>query len=410
MIFRTTIIFLLMALLLQGCISTNRITTVNYQQNYTMANEKAPFRHVLIHQNDSLSTLIYEVDYSGLTYKKEKAGGNYLAKYRVAFQVYPEIKSNKISDSASYYFSDSLHFATYKKETGQVPVKLQNASSAFLNIEFKDLQSGKPYRYFLEVHKSDSDKHNFLVKNSSGAIHFPDYKRYYDKYRFEYRGESQHPLSATLYQNNKKAIALPPFTMLQPDYPPIITKKNLEAVQGVINLQGETGLLVVKNKNASVGGHPFLSSYLTFPENPGYDKKIETLRYITTNEEFLALSARKDPEKAYTDFWRKATGDYDRAYSKMELYEERVRRANTFFTIVNEGWKSDRGMIYIIFGVPTSVLKYEGQEKWLYQPQGNRLEFIFKLKDSPYGVKEYYLERKEAYRIPWYSKVENWKN
>lgn len=400
---------ILFSLLLPGCISTNRLTTRNYSG--AINGYAGPFRKTLVHKNDSVSDLIVEINHSELKYLKKKGSNTYKSRYSIAYGIYPDITSNKVSDSNTIILSDSLHFATFDRTIRKIPLAIKDSGVVFVGLTFRDIYGKDTYHHFLEIEKSSSDKWNYLVKNSSGQIQFDNYKKYHEKFRFEYRGDNNVGMQALLYGLSDIAPARAPFTQLELKEP-LPAKENLFPDKGVLNLANKSGLLVVRKKGIKKGGYPFLSVAAPFPKINDAETKIQTLRYITGNDEFLKLKHSGNQKDAYIDFWGKSSGDYDRAYSKMAAYEKNVAYANRFFSLSREGWKTDRGMIYIVFGLPDKVLKHRAQEKWIYlnQRKGTDLEFVFKKKETLTGIEEYYLIRKEAYRIPWYNRVEHWKN
>ena len=400
---------ILFSLLLPGCISTNRLTTRNYSG--TINEYAGPFRKTLVHKNDSVSDVIVEINHSELKYLKKKGSNIYKSRYSIAYEIYPDITSNKVSDSNTIILSDSLHFATFDRTIRKIPIAIKDSGVVFVGLSFKDLNGKKTFHHFLEIEKSSSDKWNYLVKNNSGQIQFDNYKKYHEKFRFEYRGNYNVEMQAILYDLNAIAPARAPFTQLELKEP-LPSSEHLFPDKGVLNLANKSGLLVIRKKEIEIGGYPFLSVAAPFPKISDAETKIQTLRYITGNDEFLKLKYSDNQKDAYIDFWGKSSGDYDRAYSKMAAYEKNVTYANRFFSLSREGWKTDRGMIYIVFGLPDKVLKHSGQEKWIYhnQRKGTDLEFVFKKEETLTGIEEYYLKRKEEYRIPWYKKVEHWKN
>ncbi len=396
---------------LSGCISTNRLTTLNYADFLSPGQEYNPFRHTLMHENDSITLLIVETDMNKLKYKKKENSDQLIARYQIGFQVYPDITSNTVSDSNSVYFEDSVYFASNRRQTHQAKMKLSSGQTHFVNIEMTDLQSGKSYNRFHEISKSSEDALNYLTKNASGNIHYPDYKRFYDRYRFSYRDNLEIDLMAIHFDIEKTRLAAPPFSDQSRPDSGFQIKDTLFLAQGVLNTQNSNGLYVIRRQGSNHGGKGFLTLNENFPKPAGNNSFIAPLRYITTNREFMKLRYAPDKQLAKETFWQEATNDFDRAYERMREYDRRIVLANTNFSRYKEGWKTDRGMIFIIFGKPDSILKYDGQEKWIYSKEHSRqLTFVFKKQATAYPVSGYFLERKESYRIPWYKQVETWKN
>ena len=86
--------------------------------------------------------------------------------------------------------------------------------------------------------------------------------------------------------------------------------------------------------------------------------------------------------------------------------------ANTYFTSYTEGWKTDRGLIYIIFGLPVTIYKAENIERWIYgTSQSNKtLVFNFMRQENPFTANDYVLSREEMYKISWTQAVDTWRN
>ena len=60
----------------------------------------------------------------------------------------------------------------------------------------------------------------------------------------------------------------------------------------------------------------------------------------------------------------------ERARSLIKTYYSRVEKANEMFTSHVEGWKTDRGMISIIF-ILQAMLENQNAEVWYYVQQSN---------------------------------------
>jgi len=82
-----------------------------------------------------------------------------------------------------------------------------------------------------------------------------------------------------------------------------------------------------------------------------------------------------------------------------------------FFSSYLEGWKSDRGIIYIIFGPPNIVNK-EGQvETWYYGTSQSirSIAFNFYIVNDPFSDNDYVLARSANYKNSWYIAIGTWR-
>ncbi|MCD6333287.1 MAG: GWxTD domain-containing protein, partial [Bacteroidales bacterium] len=95
----------------------------------------------------------------------------------------------------------------------------------------------------------------------------------------------------------------------------------------------------------------------------------------------------------------------------IRIYYNRVLFANHYFTFDRAGWKSDRGMIYIIMGPPEEVIRDEMSEQWVYKSLEANRKYIFKftLRNNSLGSYDFILNRNEDYRVIWQMAIDSWR-
>ncbi|MDZ7339123.1 MAG: GWxTD domain-containing protein [candidate division KSB1 bacterium] len=132
------------------------------------------------------------------------------------------------------------------------------------------------------------------------------------------------------------------------------------------------------------------------------DLAIEQLRYVARKKDIDAMLAATPSEREmlFEDFWRRR--DPTPGTERNELREEFFRRvdfANRQFTVLTseqDGWQTDRGRIYIIYGPPTDVEREPTQldnpayEIWYYRHLNRRFVFADRT-----GTGDYQLVRSE---------------
>ena len=125
------------------------------------------------------------------------------------------------------------------------------------------------------------------------------------------------------------------------------------------------------------------------------DQAIRQLRYIASPEEIKHLTdafpSRK--EQIFIKFWNdNFSCDNEAVNGKMLEYYDRVHFTNMNFGNNRDGWETDRGRVFIIYGEPTEIEKSEmgydtvQYEIWYYNHLNKR--FVFK---DEYGLGEYRL-------------------
>ena len=135
------------------------------------------------------------------------------------------------------------------------------------------------------------------------------------------------------------------------------------------------------------------------------DLAIEQLKYIASPSDMKKLQNSEDDQKIseFEKFWNAhdPTPGTD-VNEHMDEYYGRINYSNENFSGFKEGWRSDMGMIYIIYGPPDDIERhpfesdYKPYEIWYYNQMSRHFVFI---DESGFG--EYRLSTES-----WY----NWQN
>ncbi|WP_290875766.1 GWxTD domain-containing protein [Gracilimonas sp.] len=131
----------------------------------------------------------------------------------------------------------------------------------------------------------------------------------------------------------------------------------------------------------------------------------EPLIYIMEPQEYEQLMRinSNDSLKATVDrFWLTNIQNSSLARSVISLYYHRVEEANKLFSNFKEGWKTDMGMVYILFGPPFYQTKSLNEIRWAYSYDLNVPEYNFifrrnKSRSDVYPFEHYVLQRDNVY-------------
>ena len=127
-----------------------------------------------------------------------------------------------------------------------------------------------------------------------------------------------------------------------------------------------------------------------FVDTSDLDLILKAMRYIAKKEDIekMEMASPSMRRQLYEDWWK--ARDPDPKTPENELREEFFRRldfANRYFSVPEmniEGWETDRGRIYIIYGPPTHVEREPAQmneasyETWYYSHLHRRFVFVDK--------------------------------
>lgn len=171
------------------------------------------------------------------------------------------------------------------------------------------------------------------------------------------------------------------------------------------------GLYFFQKDSSSANGIGIRVQDPYFPLVKTFDKVIEPLIYISTRSETDAIRNADDPKEAFDNYWIKLTKIPSLATSTVHKYYERVEAANYLFTNFEEGWKSDMGLIYIIYGPPNDVYKSEEIIDWVYNRDLTMpvVRFSFYKVKNVFTDSHYTLLRKKNYDKNWFKSVELWR-
>jgi GWxTD domain-containing protein len=187
---------------------------------------------------------------------------------------------------------------------------------------------------------------------------------------------------------------------------PVLTDGTFELTTGA------DGFYHIRMDTAKAQGYTLFVSTPSFPLVATAADMASPLRYISSLKEWDEFGKAPDPRRQVERFWTDAAGGRDRAREAIAGYYGRVESANRHFTSYVEGWKTDRGLVHIIFGTPNTIRKSDTGETWIYGDETNlmSLTFNFVKRNEPYSDNDLVLQRNPDLKSAWYRNVESWRN
>ena len=140
------------------------------------------------------------------------------------------------------------------------------------------------------------------------------------------------------------------------------------------------------------------------------------LAYLMGRKEYEKMMQIKSPDslkKAVDKFWLQEIKQPQTAQDVIALYYERVEMANKQFSNFKEGWKTDPGRVFILFGPPWYVDQNIETMQWSYSynRQDPNANFIFlrpKINNKYYPFNHFILDRRQFYFGNEYRQTQNW--
>lgn len=418
---RVTSIFLLLIVMTTICYPAKKGNKKLHKQNLVSLyseNRFTSFDVVVFHQSDEFSTVFVNVNLSDLTYIKNTNTNSYAANFVVSYELFLNWDAKTPIDTGSFVYSDTQNYGIETEMIVDFDIAAKFPGDYVLKINLSDQNKIKENTVFKFVDISKSEKQsaqNFYVVDENGLPFFGKSVKK-GQYLFLKHNIADSAELYVRYYSQALPIAKPPFSNekavtfnFEPDSIFMLTMKNGESpllelpYYGIYHFQ--TDIMQVK-------GYTLFHFDDGFPEITNPVEAVLPLRYLTTEREYENLLNYYDYKVAVDSFWlQRASQQEKRAKNMITRYYSRVQDANYLFTSYLEGWKTDRGILYIIYGPPTEVYRKNGEEEWIYGERGNplSLNFYFDKVENAFTDNDYRLQRSSMYKTSWYIAIESWR-
>lgn len=397
------------------CSSYKNLDKENLSQLYSLDNTLTA--RYKINNIDSITTIVYyQFNLAEFLYLPNQDSSKFYARYRLKYQLFPDIKASEILDSSSVIFVDSNNYMKNNSSLGYFELEVENHKTYILRLELFDLNSKAEIINLIEIDKTNElNRQNFIllapddlpVMNSSVSKD-KEYKLVYNnintnklhvRYFKSFLKLPQPPSSDNIVKKVIKINADSAFTvsLTKGISEPLIFDK-----QGIYHFMADSTSSVGYSVFVFTEGYPWISTPM---------QMIAPLRYITSNPEYNNLLKNEDKKEAVDNFWLGLSSNSERAKAMISIYYNRVQEANMLFASDREGWLTDRGMIFIVYGPPDKVFKNSYLETWTYGVPGNRnsVNFNFYKSQSPFTDNDFRVDRSQTYSNSWNSTVEFWR-
>lgn len=363
---------------------------------------------ILYHENDQNSVVFFSQDVNELVVRNpEKNELEYGVRY-----ILRDATSFALVDSASFNFLVNVNFNNEKFHSFFRINTPENKDYLMIVLFF--CRNTNIYKRFLfEFNKSDKySSSNYMVEKNSGS-QSTLYNRFVNtdiQYRIksERIGNSQVNVKYYKFDNQYPS---PPYTIsgtsMQTYIPDSIFIYNLGDTL-TFDKKGTYFFQASTNVNS---GLVLLNGGLYFPEIKTVEDMIDPLRYITGSREHGQLIKSQNQKHDIDEFWFSKSNNLRIAKEQIRVYYNRVQLANKFFSDYRQGYKTDRGMIYIMMGAPSVIKRNSDIEEWHYG-EGNEMSgisFIFRKINHPISEFEYSLVRSTEFQTLWGQAISTWR-
>jgi len=427
--FRNCRIWLYAALIgavLVSCKTTQKVTVdpkdLSYLYNPTKSSIKPRFT-VLI-ETDTTSVLSAKFFTSDLFFSEANPQGIPMAQLLVTVKLY-NITSDRILADTSAMNINIVKEATRREYVYRVPLIVEPGARYMAEVKILDrlrlevVQSFVPFNTF-----SVSNRYNFVARGHfNKAELFNPVVRVNEYLNLLYPRKSIDTLFISFYKPFTE-VPYPPSMMLPEkviDYDPdtVVALPYSDTLPIMFPSEGMYFCTIGKDLNE---GFTFYNFGESFPTMTKPEAMIKPLAYLASEDEMNSMLSSARTKAALDEFWIKCGGNVEKSRELIRIYYTRILYSNYYFTSYKEGWRTERGMIYTIYGPPDKVYKNSDGESWGYRKQviksswGGRyhlkndyLYFNFKIRDNKFSDNDFYLSRNETLVTYWDKAIASWR-
>ncbi|NNC85693.1 MAG: GWxTD domain-containing protein [Bacteroidia bacterium] len=403
-------ILLLFVFLLCGCYSSSKISNRNLAFLYGPNTSYLNPSFKVSHSSEGKSLLHFKFDSNDLLYMKEKEV--FEANFDVTIESYSSFESKVVLDTLTKNYnlknkpgadSDLYHF-----------IEFDNASlsSYLIKVTIYDINRNSKSISYIDINKGNENLPQFfsLKLSDSNIPLFRNHIASDETFVVSHANPETERLWVRYY-NRRFPLAAPPHSQKGAQIFSFISDSTFSVeVNSELNFK-KPGIYHIQKDTLQKNGVTLFRLHNDFPNLTAANQLLEPLRYLTTREEYKNIIESSNKRSAIDAYWLQLAGSKERARFLIKNYYNRVQTSNQFFTSYLEGWKTDRGLIYIVFGVPSGIYKSSDSEVWTYANTSytSAINFTFKKISNPFSTNDYVLVRKPEYEFEWYKAVETWR-
>lgn len=335
-----------------------------------------------------------------------------LATYNMSYAILNSYSEPISEDAVALLSVDDLSMDTERHWVFRKDIRIdpgQETQIALLSI--LDTRQGDEYFYHIDLKSAFVFEHPSVGAFYANGVAFDQ--------NFINRGESllfdsfAGPGIHSFYYPMEFPIPFPPMETRPANVP-----KELEVIDQGDFLENnpktldQLGYFFFQTDTANLGGLLIKTAHDAFPKVKDWDEMVDIVTYISTRKEHEDLLKAEDKKKALDEYWLGMTRNPETSKEIIREYFRQIEFANILFTDFKEGWKTDRGMVYVVMGPPNEVNFSLDQEVWTYGGMGesSKIKFTFARIKNVLTPHYYTLNRSRAYQPVWFKNISQWRS
>ncbi|MDD4149084.1 MAG: GWxTD domain-containing protein [Bacteroidales bacterium] len=324
-----------------------------------------------------------------------------------------DVYSFQITDTGVNVFNLKIAANTAYTD-GYFRIRLEPNSKNKLIVGFVLVNSKGGSRIILDIDNTDSNLADKFLLEELSAESIMKYDRFVDRqhnYRISSRILSNFAATVEYFKYSDEII-VPPYFMLKNSDDIVVPDSTFTYRIGDTISFPSHGFYVFKISSQDSAFMCFINPRDNYPNINVLSDMLEPLKLIATNKDIKHIKTAENLKIAIDNYWLGLSNNQKFAREQIRVFYNRVNLANQFFSDYREGWKTDRGIIYIVLGPPTIVNISASGEEWIYgeNPDVAGVFFLFDKVNCLYSGTKFQLKRDERYQAVWAQAVNTWRN
>jgi GWxTD domain-containing protein len=406
-----------------GCASSKKSSTEETQGK--MASLYNPSKLSLhpdfsiFHESNNYSVLYIRAYPSELRFNETNEDSEYRALLLVKYELIGLDENggeeNAVIDSASIVYKLREREERSPAFFASLNIPIRQGNRYLVKVETTDLNRGSMGLEYLYVDKTDPNSaQNFKVVSTFSG--YPKFMRFFltgEKFNVQYRDRGVDSIFVDYFRLTNE-LPRPPITATSdytmnyvPDTSYVFPM--LDTVNYDLRLEGMYHVKVDKEQDEGLTLFNFGGS---FPEVKTPRELMEPLFYLATLAEYRDLRTKPNRKLAVDDYWLRLGNSVEKSRELIRIYYNRVIYSNLYFTSNKEGWKTDQGMVFILFGPPNRIQMTGSGESWYFyaKRKSKVVEFKFQREQDAFSDQNMMWKRTTDSQMYLNEAIRSWRN
>lgn len=407
---------LVLILGMASCASRSGLNAVNLSHVYQKEGLLVRPKIKIFHTTKYKSNIYFSFSSEELLYIRPSGNSDFEAQVDIQALVFADFDKKQLVDTAVITITDRQSELTPTTINGVIQIEINDnipLETYVLQLRFHDKNRKHTFDEIRLIERLDPlNRQNFLVTDADSNIVYNDHIELNTPY-YVFSNQEMDTLNVRYYEREFDN-ALPPFVTGEPKQFDFTADSTFKLLNGGMIQVDRPGFYHIQTDASTHEGYTLYHFYPKYPLVLRKSELIGPMRYITSNLEYegIDLDSPDSAKIALDKFWITHAGQEDRARDQVQEYYQRVEAANIFFSSFKQGWRTDRGLLYVVYGPPTNIYRTIDTEVWVYGEEASSLNFtfVFDRMINPFTDNDFQLRRKNEYRYGWGMAIEEWRH